>query len=335
MTAKSSEDDAGTILNANDLEARRLLELAIAFDNSTHPMTSTEVNTKYYPDLSAESFRKAFIRDRRKLALCGLVIKRTNKQPDEPLWIADAEASFAPANVLTQKEALVLDLACAPLASDPSFPYGNDLRMALAKIDRSFSGVSMARISPKAKLRSTLLTKIESCFTHRHAAAITYDKADGTHIDRTVGVLGFFTLRRNTYFMGQTLSKDGTPVAGQVRTYRLSRLASVGELSKVSYVVPPDFDVDDYRRLPFQIGDITCVGRLRTPEPIPEDMRAVIRQYGSNITSDDACITWECEISDASQAASWCIAKRTTPLQPDELVCAWRTTLEGVLQVGR
>ncbi len=334
MTAVS-DDDAGTILNANDREARRLLELAIAFDNATHPMTSTEVNTKYYPDLSAESFRKAFIRDRRKLALCGLVIKRTNKQPDEPLWVADAEASFAPANALTQKEALVLDLACAPLASDPSFPYGNDLRMALTKIDRSFSGASMARISPKAKQRSTLLTKIESCFTHQHAANITYDKADGARIERTVGVMGFFTLRRNTYFVGQTLSKGGVPVTGQVRTYRLSRLASVSELAKVSYVVPPDFDVDDYKRLPFQLGDTTCVGRMRTPVPVPADMRALIHQYGSNITSNDDCITWECEISDVALAASWCIAGRTMPLQPQELVCAWRTTLEGVLQDGR
>lgn len=326
------EDDSD--FTGNDLEARRLTELGIAFTNAEHPMSSTEVYEKYYPGKSLAAFRKAFNRDRKKLAICGLVITRTNKQPDEPLWIAD-EGSFSQPNALSQRDVIILDTMCSQLASDPNFPYANDLRLALAKVDTSFDGLSVARIPAQSKERSTYLARIVAAFTSHHAVDIKYRKAAGEEVARRVAVYGFFSLRGHTYYVGQTLNDTAQPVPDSIRTYRLDRTLAVAEQPKITYSIPEDFAVEDYKRLPFQIGSTTCVATLAAYNPISPDLYAVIHQYGYHIDTTPDGITWECDVSSIHAAAAWCITYGIRPVAPSELANEWRSILEAVDQYGQ
>ena len=61
--------------------------------------------------------------------------------------MVDERSSFVDSQTLSTRDAFILDMVCQPLLNDPSFPYAEDLRLALAKIDRSFQ--SSSTLSPQ------------------------------------------------------------------------------------------------------------------------------------------------------------------------------------------
>lgn len=320
-------------LSETDLQARRLLELALAFTNAHGPISSEELNRLYYPGVSKESFRKVFLRDRKKLALCGLIIHRINKQPDDALWQVDAEHSYAQPNFLTTDEALALDIACAPLASDPSLPYADDLRLALSKIDRTFDQDNVSRVSPKVKSRSHILSTAERCCTLRHAVIASYKRNDGSLVERRICIYGFFSLRNNTYAVAVSITTDGSVLPNSIRTYRLDRFVKMKEDERISYVIPSDFCIEDYEVLPFQLGptlydamfvvDKTDVPRLRSLTRGRGTLAQVAHQF-----------EWTVPVSDEMDAAAWAIDAGIRPLSPSSLVSAWKSLLRGVLSHG-
>ena len=291
---------------ADEVSARRILSLAIALINARRPLTTTEIRREFYPmDMSDAAFAKTFARDRKQLLATGLVVcgnkKGANKQ-DVATWFVDADASFANESVLTAQDALLLDFLLLPLASDPSYPYARDLRLALAKIDRAFDGSSKAVIPPEARMRNNNISRMEECRAAGHAASITYKRADGSTVERVVAPYGFFCLLNNTYMVAANLDE---PEDGP-HTYRFDRVLSSKELPRRSFVIPDDFDVRDFIVLPFQIG-----------EPL---------YYA---TFEDSKGTHRVEyVCDESMAASWAIAKGMRPVDPESLVLEWKRMLE-------
>ena len=290
---------------ADEVSARRILSLAIALINTRRPLTTTEIRREFYSaDLSDAAFAKTFSRDRKQLLATGLVVccnKKGKNKEDVATWYVDADASFANESVLTAQDALLLDFLLLPLASDPSYPYARDLRLALTKIDRAFDGTSRAAIPPEARSRNSNISRLEECRAVGHAASITYERADGSTVDRTVAPYGFFYLLNNTYMVAANMDdSDAGP-----HTYRLDRVLASKELPRKSFEVPDDFDVRDFIVLPFQIGD-----------PL------------YNATFEDANGTQRIEyVCDESMAASWAIAKGMRPLNPESLVLEWRRIL--------
>lgn len=152
-TQRQDEQDASHVLSTDDELARRLLSLVLAFSNASAPLSSAYVQKEYYPTLTAESFRRQFHRDRERLLTCGLLLHEAKKG----WWVAD-ETSFATEVSLEPGELLALDLTLSQLANDPTFPYSDDLRYALAKIDSDYSKVSAARflLLPPSKTGSSI-----------------------------------------------------------------------------------------------------------------------------------------------------------------------------------
>ncbi len=122
--------------------ARRVLSLAIALTNARSPWPTSKVRADFYPDYSDAAFKKAFKRDRERLEAAGIVIVATGRSDKETMWAVDEQASYASDGVLDPDDALALDFLLLPIASDPAFPYAQDLRVALAKIDRAFDNVA-------------------------------------------------------------------------------------------------------------------------------------------------------------------------------------------------
>jgi proteasome accessory factor B len=183
-----TDEERFVSLTSDDEQARRLCALAIAFSNAESPISSQEVHAAHYADLSDDSFRRKFSRDREKLVECGLVIRQVGLDARDALWQAD-DASFADGSSLSADDALMLDVLCTQLVSDPSFAWHDELRLALAKVDHAFGTLTAARLSPTRQSNETLKTLL-SCVEHSRLAALTYIDAKGARTERTVAPYG-------------------------------------------------------------------------------------------------------------------------------------------------
>lgn len=290
----------------DERSARRVLAVAIALINARRPLSSVELHREFYPGMSDATFRRTFQRDRQRLLLAGLALRRGPDVDDVSTWEVDGESSFVKENLLSEEDALVLDVLLLPLASDPSYPYARDLRLALTKIDRAFDGTSAAAIPPEARRRNNNISRLEDCMTARHTARISYVRADGSALERVIAPLGFFFLNGNTYMVAAPQGRHGqleTP-----HTYNLDRVSSVREQTRSSFSRPADFDVRDYIVLPFQLGEPRYEG--------------IFQQADGVLRSEP--------VHDEQMAASWAIAEGLRPIEPVSLVESWRRTLGRV-----
>lgn len=325
-------DDPYTEPNEDDLTARRVVSLAIILSNANRALATSEIRREIYGELSMSAFRKTFQRDRERLLLAGFVIRNSKKVDDESTWELDAESTFASRNVLTQEDALALDFILLPFASDPSFPYAQDLRMALTKIDRSFDGSSQATLPPEARKRNRNLVRVEQALMARHAVCIRYCRADNSEIERIVAPYGLFFFRGESYLVAARAGKDvvdGEPP----HTYNVGRIRSVREMTRMRYEIPADFDVRDYKKLPFQMGDIRYKATLLVPHCRTQELYARYSCHGTWSHDENATLL-SVDVSDEDVAAAWAIAEEVRPLEPHSLVQTWRERLLRMAKGG-
>ena len=293
---------------ADEKAARRILSMAIGLMNARRPRSTTEIRHDFYPEMADAAFKKAFKRDRERLETCGIHLREAGRVDRVATWCVDEEASFATEGALSPDDALTLDFLLAPLASDPTFPYARDLRVALAKIDRGFDGSSLAQVSPEARMRNNYLTRIEESLLERRMIEIEYKRADGSRTKRALAPYGLFTLNGKNYMVAaRSGASDGEPP----HTYNLDRVQSLKELHGSSFELPVDFDVRDFIRLPFQIGEIVCDGTFLDP------------------TSSS---TQTHTVADIGDACAWAISEGLIPLSPPELRSLWKSRLKSVVQ---
>lgn len=300
----SSASDSFREPTTDEVVARRILSLAISLTNARRPRTTGELRRDFYPDLADGAFRKAFRRDRERLGVAGIVLKEAGKRDKETCWEIDEEASFVIEDALTPDDALALDFLLLPVASDPTFPFARDLRHALAKIDRGFDGTSTATLPPEARTRNNFLTRIEDCLARRCACRITYERADGSSTTRIVAPYGLFSLNEETYLVAARVDEEGNHE--HPHTYNLARVHTMRELPRTTYAIPVDFSVDDFRRLPFQLGETRFVATFEDPTTRTQRVE---------------------EVADAGAAAAWAIAEGLVPVSPASLHDLWRRRL--------
>ena len=325
------DDDAFWEPTEDDLQAQRILNLAILFMNSTSFVSSKEIHRSIYEGLGDDAFRKKFKNDRDRLALCGIVLE--NKPDDnESLWRADTEASFVTLSGISPEDAMLLDLICLPCVANPTFAFRDELRLALAKIDRSF-GSSVVAVPADAQGSSAPYRKIQLCHSTRKAAVIHYVDAKGNASVRQVAPLGFFGLGENTYVVAARIDDDGSLVPDSIRTYAASRLEKVIPKQHPSFEIPDDFYVDEYIRLPFQIGPTIYEASFLVPADAEHELRAIARGKGS-FAKDGDRLVWTVDVSSEAQAAAFAISMSVLPMSPASLVCTWKEVLEEVVSRG-
>ena len=321
-------DDAFREPTEDDLSARRALSLALALMNAHRALSTIELRHDFYPDMGDEAFKKAFRRDRTRLATAGIHVFGNKLPSGETAWQVDEEASFAHENKLTPEDALVLDSLLLPLASDPSIPFSRDLRHALQKIDRSFDGGSTATLPMSAHKRNNNLTRIESALMNLHAIRMDYVRADGSKTTRSVAPYGLFPLRDTTYMVAARLEDNNEVSTEEPHTYNLRRITRVRELTRVGYAIPVDFDIRDFLILPFQVGPELYRGTFFVPEHRQRDVRAHMTMSEKWVTLDEGAI-FEASVSDEDVAAAWSLAENVRPMSPDSLVEKWRSRIRS------
>lgn len=317
-------------LTRDDERARRICSLALEFMNARAPLTSSAVARAFYPGLAPNSFRRAFARDRTMLADCGVLIEERAGAGEESSWEVNEERSFAQGAELGAVEAMTLELACRPLLSEGGFPFASELRFALAKLNRTFAE-SVSGQDEGAAGESRQLAALRACLVARHAASVTYVDARGRESERVIAPYGFFDLHGVLYLVAGRVDAQGASVeGGATRTYRVKRFSRVKEDSRAIFEVPPDFDVNDWRRLPFQMGNDATDATFEVPLAREEEVRRASLGRG-RFELSQATLVWHVEASSLEDAASWAVAQGIRPLGPPELVRAWRGVLKGAL----
>lgn len=319
--------DAYLKMTSDDLRAARVLTLAVKFFGTKHPISSTTINADLYPDLDPESFRRQYLRDRDLLGTFGLIICEAGTSGNDQLWKVDEQASYVQDTTLSSDDARMLYVLCYDLASDQSFAYRDELRMALAKISQMYRGSVVARPKQGDTSSNKILSVLVTCMAAHHACSVTYTDAHGATSERTLALLGSFGLRDRTYFVASRIEQDGSLIPDSARTYRLDRFSKAHELRSLSYQIPLDFSVSDYERLPFQMGD-TC-GVASIPLTGTEG-REVIKGIASQgtVCEQDGRRVWQVPYSDLQAMASWCVGVGAKPQAPAELVTTWHQILE-------
>lgn len=316
-------------LTKDDERARRIGSLALEFMNAAGPLPSSEIARHFYPALSPDSFRRAFSRDREALLTCGIVVAERRRPGLESSWEVDEEASFPQGAELAPLEAAALEISCQPLLDDPTFPFTRDLRIALAKLTRSFAeGLVVAPAASATETRAT--ATLRECLMAGHAARISYTDARGRESERLIAPYGFFSLGKALYLVAGRVDEKGTPQEDGTRTYRTDRVRAAVAIPTVAVEVPADFCVDDWRRLPFQMGSAQVPCTFLIPADRQDDAGRITRGQGT-LEATEGGLAWTVGACDPTAAARWAVAQGIVPQAPGALVDACRALLEEVV----
>jgi proteasome accessory factor B len=322
-------------LNSDDEQARRIAALLIDLSNTTGPVSTAELARRYHSDAARSSWDKLVSRDMEALARCGLIVRRCGHDEGRgTLWRVDDEASFADVRGLDQADARALSCALDTLVGDPSFAWSDELRIALAKLNRHFSPhEGIAGPEPAHPRQGRAVSTMAAALADSRAVDLSYRTAKGDEISRRVAPYGFFGLRGHLYFVAPRIEGDRV-IEGTCRDYRADRIVRATEAkgAGAGFVVPADFDVRDHQLLPFQIGDGRDVEAVfLVPDERLRDVRHDAIGKGSFSTSrpTDGTSTWKVSARDLAAAASWSILEGIVPTAPAALVHERRRLLQG------
>lgn len=333
MAADNWEDESFAYedRNSDDLQALRLTSLMIGLSNSKKPLSTAELRDLYYADMSEDAFAKKFQRDRKSLATCGIVVREVDRTGEGALWALDADATFATDASLSIEDATLIDVVCMPLANDPSFPYRDELTLALAKVNRSYTTVVATRDASEAGAFDVRLAELVGALQNRHPITATYQAKSAGEKNYTLALLGSFGMRDNTYFVACDYDRRSRQLSGSPRTFRLDRFGKVKPLASQTYQIPADFSVSDYVRLPFQLGPTVCTASFLVPQPpnspdLTPEARRAIASYGS-LSKDKR--TWSADVSNLDAAAAWAIDVALVPQSPSKLADSYKKRLSA------
>ncbi len=319
----ASQDEALPRISSDDERAVRLASLVLALSRASRPLSSAELRWRYYPGLSDEGFARSFLRDREALALMGADVQdRCAGSGSEGHWSL-REGEGKAARLSRSEELLVISL-CSPLVGKADFPYRNELRVALAKIDRRFDTPPLAAQAPVVD-DDGMLDGLLGCMARGHAVEATYTNAAGEGRRRCIAPWGCFGLRDHIYFVGPELVEGSSE--GEARVWRLDRFSSARE-TRLSVAPPEGFRVENYLRLPFQMGQDSLSCLFLVPQGIDRGLHALLERHGS-LEENQGRVLWRTTASNVFDAASWGISQGLACLEPTELRDACRQILEG------
>ena len=134
-------------------------------------------------------------------------------------------------------------------------------------------------------------------------------------------------MRSTIYVVCARIDDAGELIPDSERTYRIDRIDSARRIEHIVFEIPAGFDVNAFRKLPFQIGPSAIDCTFSIPEQLSGSFPALTCGKGS--FEEDGLI-WHIDAADLDSAAAWAIAYGIRPLAPEELVSAWRARLSEV-----
>ena len=235
----------------------RLVNLAFYLAAAAEPVSAERIRvdvTGYPAEQDEDAFKRMFERDKELLREAGFTI--LTDAENEGYYRLDRAASFSEGIDLTPEQAAAVRVAGTAMLADPSFPFPDELRLALAKIASALDGGSAtatARLADEDPQRqgavvADLAAAAETC----KRVTFGYTNSYGESAPHEVEPYGVFLHDGRWYLVGRDIAKD------DVRTYTVARMAettiNAARPKSPDFARPEGFDVRSYLRLPFQYG---------------------------------------------------------------------------------
>lgn len=325
----------------------RLVNLAMFLESSPRPVTAEECRAEiagYPEDQDDSAFFRMFERDKDELRAAGVAIRVSRREAVEAYEVDRAATHVRPVDFTPEEEA-VLRVATASLAADPSFPFAEDLRLALAKalpeVDAACAlpvAGSLADEDPAAQ--GTLAGVLADAADARKRVVFGYTNARGETAEREVEPYGLF-LREGRWYL---VALDSGRL--EVRTFALTRMreprVNQRQPKTPDFAVPEEFDISTFVLLPFQYGDgelREAVVRIAPAAAFRADtltagvgeLASATPSAGADATTEDSLL-WRVGYRDGDALLRWLIANGPglEPLEPSDLVARLVRGLEEV-----
>jgi proteasome accessory factor B len=235
----------------------RLVNLALYLSAARKPVSAEDIRTDvqgYEPSQAEDAFKRQFERDKDDLRTAGFVILADAE--NEGLYHLDRSATFAAPLELRPSEAAAVRAAAGALLDDPSFPFSDDLRLAMAKIA---SAVDCGDVPAAARLadedpgqQGSVVAQLTDAAGRRKSVVFGYTNSQSVSARHTVEPYGLFLHDGRWYLVGRDKERD------EPRTYTVARMSDIAVNSarpkSPDFERPEGFDVGSFVRLPFQYG---------------------------------------------------------------------------------
>jgi proteasome accessory factor B len=293
----------------------RIVNLALFLASAHRPVSASEISHQVagYPAGQNEAaFNRMFERDKDDLRQAGLVIT-LDRTGDVERYLFDPDATFSENVELTPVEARELRAASAAMLSDPSFPYTDDLRAAVAKLVAAVGapvGSSNAILvsasadeSPQAQ--GAAVAELTRAVAIRKRARFSYTGAGGGRSIREVEPWGLFARDGRWYLVAH-----GPAAAGE-RVFAVARMDDLtiepSRPKTPDFERPEGFDVSRFMLMPFQFGPERHEAVLRLTGPAARRAVALTAGQGTLTQAADGAIVWRIPVADESLLARWVV----------------------------
>ena len=283
----------------------RLVNLAFFLADAAEPVPRERIRAEvagYPAGQDPDAFLRMFERDKDQLRAAGFTIVTD----EDSRYSVDRRATFAATVDLSPGEIAAIRAAGNALLNDPSFPFGADLRLALAKISagtdsesRDVTAVSRLADEDPARQGSVVAELSSAASTHKRVT-FGYTNSYGGCALHEVEPYGLFLHDGRWYLVGRDTAKD------EIRTYTVARMTDL-ELNGVrpataDFARPAGFDVGGFVRLPFQYG-------------VPADEFDATATLEPSVAWRAADLTaGQGELSPSRDAVTWRVTARSVPL---------------------
>lgn len=316
----------------------RLVNLALYLASSRTARSAHECRAAglgYPEDQDDATFDRMFERDKDALRSAGLVIDVVETDGVDAYRI-DADATFARLIELDSEERASLKAVAAAFIEDPGFPFGQELRSAMAKLGTIGDGgpVAAAELvhagSPSQGLDAHAFAEAVQA---RKRVTFTYTNAAGEEKRREVDPYGVFFRDGSWYLVGRDRAVD------EVRTFSIARARDIdvntARPRTPDFERPDGFDVRQAEVLPFQIGPRPFSARIRFLPDMAWRAERLARGRGELQTLPDGSVVWTIEAADVDRLASWLVehGPGVLAVEPPDLVERLLTGLRAVVDV--
>lgn len=286
----------------------RLVNLALFLAAARGPVSAERIRAElagYPDDQEYDAFIRMFERDKDQLRAMGLAIEATA----DGEYRLDAERTFVTGLDLSAEEETVVRATAAVFADDPSFPFGTDLRFALAKVaggpDPDVAAAARLADEEPETQGATVETLAGAC-TARKRVHFDYTNARGDSAPHEVEPYGLFLHAGRWYLVGRDTGRD------EVRVYAVSRMAQVAPESArprtPDFERPAGFDVAAYVGLPFQYGPGTLFDAEVRFAPSVAWRAGALTGGAGELHADGDGLVWRIAARDAERLARWVVA---------------------------
>jgi proteasome accessory factor B len=295
--------------------AERLVNLALFLSAAREPVSAAQVHAQVagYPGGQAETaFLRMFERDKEDLLAAGLVLEVV-RSGDTERYRLDRTATFAGELSLEPDEAMLLRTAGAAMLGDPSFPFTEDLRMALAKVTAASGSCDATTPAPVASLladespaeQAEMVAVLARALTARKVAVFEYTSLGARAARREVEPLGVFAREGRWYLVGHDRGAEG------MRVFAVARMTGL-EINTIKPKSPdfdarPTFEIGAWMALPFQWGPERFTAVLRFSGPVATRATALAGAQGVLEDTGDGTLLWRVGAADALALARWAI----------------------------